>query len=48
MSTFAVTVPAEIKQFSIELFIVQYYNLQYKLCQHAERKIQRTFLPVPF
>lgn len=48
MCTFVVTVPAEIKQFSIELFIVQYYNLQYELCQHSERKIQRTFLSVPF
>lgn len=48
MCTFVVTVPAEIKQFSIELFIVQYYNLQYKLCQHSERTIQRTFISVPF
>lgn len=48
MCTFVVTVPVEIKQFSVELFIVQYYDLQYELCQHSERSTRRTFLSVLF
>lgn len=36
MCTFVITVPAETKEFSIELVIVQYYNLKHELCQHSE------------